>query len=282
MNAFVKKLAFCLSSALALAVLASPASAENGSYGYLSVVEGSATLMQSGTNERSAAEINQPVLAGDRLAVPNRSRVEVLLADRNILRVDGGSELILERLAASPDGNDRASVVRLLEGNLQIVVTQDSLGDELPRIETPNATIYLQDFGTYRVTADREGWSELVVRRGTAEVVTDRGRERVRADEEVIIEDKGDGDRYAGAQVRQAGGFDSLERWGRQLDDDYASNASSDSLRYVDDNLRYAARAARQPRRLGPCGRLRLLAPARGRRLAPLLERPLGLYPGGP
>lgn len=239
MNAFVKKLAFCLSSALVLTALAVPASAETGSYGYLSVVEGSATLMQSGTNERSAAEINQPVLAGDRLWVPDRSRVEILLADRNILRVDGGSELILERLAASPDGEDRATVVRLLEGNLQVIVTQDSLGDELPRIETPNATIYPQDFGSYRVTADREGWSELVVRRGTAEVVTDRGRERVRADEGAVI----DGDRYAGVEVREAGGFDSLERWARQLDDDYASYASSDRLRPIDDNLRYSARS---------------------------------------
>ncbi|HEV2854108.1 MAG TPA: DUF6600 domain-containing protein [Thermoanaerobaculia bacterium] len=238
MNALTKKLASCFAFACGLAALAVPALAETGSYGYLSVVEGSATLMQAGTNERSTAEVNQPVLAGDRLWVPDRSRVEILLADRNILRVDGGSELILERLAASPDRDDRATVVRLLEGNLQLIVTQDSLGDELPRVETPNATIYPQNFGSYRVTADREGWSELVVRRGTAQVVTDRGTEQVRADEEAVI----DGDRYAGAEVREAGAFDSLERWARQLDDDYSSYASSDHLRPIDDNLRYAAR----------------------------------------
>lgn len=239
MNAFVKKLAFCLTFTLGLAAagVSAAVASETGSYGYLSVVEGSATLMQSDTDERSAAEVNQPVLAGDRLWVPERSRVEILLADRNILRIDGGSELVLERLAASPDGNDRATVVRLLEGNLQLIVTQDSLGDDLPRVETPNATIYPQDFGTYRVTADREGWSELVVRRGVAEVVTDDGKERVRADEEAVV----DGDRYEDIEVREAGGFDSLERWARQLDDDYSSYAS-DRLTNVDDNLRYAAR----------------------------------------
>jgi hypothetical protein len=234
MNAFSRRLVSRFALALgAVALAAAPAAAGTGSYGYLSVVEGSATLMQAGTDERGSAEVNQPVLAGDRLWVPDRSRVEIVLADRNILRVDGGSELILERLAESPDRDDRATVLRLVEGNLQLIVTQDSLGDELPRVETPNATIYPQNFGAYRITADSDGWSEVVVRRGTAEVVTDRGTQRVRADEAAVI----DGDRYASADVRPAGGFDSLERWARQLDDQYASSDQG----YVDDNLRYQA-----------------------------------------
>ena len=233
MNAPKKLLVSILTLAAGLLGLAVPAAAENGSYGYFRVVEGSATVMQAGTEERASAEINQPVLAGDRIWVPDRSRIEVVLADRNIVRVDGGSELLLERLAASPYRDDRATVLRLLEGNLQLVVTQDSLGDELPRIETPNATIYPQNFGVYRITADREGWSEVVVRRGTAEVVTERDKIELQADERTVI----DGDRYADSEVQQAGGFDPLERWGRELDDDYASA----DLRYVDDDLRYEA-----------------------------------------
>lgn len=233
MNASKKKLVPRLALALGLLASATAAAAENGSYGYFRVVEGPATLLQAGTDDRSTAEINQPVLAGDRVSVPDRSRLEIVLADRNIVRLDGGSELILERLAASPDRSDRATVLRLLEGNLQLVVTQDSLGDELPRVETPNATIYPQTFGVYRITADREGWSEVVVRRGTAEVVTDQGTSRVRADEKAVVE----GDRYADIEVREAGGFDPLERWARHLDDDYASA----DVRYVDDNLRYSA-----------------------------------------
>jgi hypothetical protein len=231
MNAFSRRLSSRLALALGLLALAAPVAAtETGSYGYLSVVEGSATLMQAGTDERSSAEINQPVLAGDRLWVPERSRVEIVLADRNILRVDGGSELILEHLAASPDGNDRATVLRLLEGNVQLIVTEDSLGDELPRVETPNATVYPQNFGSYRLTADRDGWSEVVVRRGTAQVVTDRGKQTVRVDESAVI----DGDR-ASAEIGDADTLDSLERWGRQLDDQYASSDAGP----VDDNLRY-------------------------------------------
>jgi hypothetical protein len=231
MRSLTKPFVSLLTLGLGLLAFAAPAAAE--SYGYLRVVEGSATLMQAGTDERSSAEINQPVLAGDRVWVPDRSRVEIVLADRNILRIDGGSELILERLAGSPDRDDRATVVRLLEGNIQLAVVEESLGDELPRIETPSATVYVEDYGIFRVTAEREGWSEVVVRRGSAQVVTEGGSSRIRADEEAVIE----GDRHARVEVREAGRFDSLETWARRLDDEYESA----DMRYVDDNLRYQA-----------------------------------------
>ncbi|HET9210988.1 MAG TPA: DUF6600 domain-containing protein [Thermoanaerobaculia bacterium] len=230
----------CLASALGLLALAGSALADDGGYGYFRVVEGTATVTPAGVSEpgaedRAPAEVNQPILAGDRLSVSGgRSRVEVVLADQNILRVDGNSELVFERLAASPDRDDRATVVRLLGGNVQLIVTQDSLGDELPRIETPNASIYPQDYGTYRITSD-EGWTQLVVRRGAAQVVTDDGSTRVRADEEAVIDDQNTDRR---PDVREAGAFDSLERWGRQLDDEYASADLGD---YVDEGLRYQA-----------------------------------------
>jgi len=233
MNALKKVSVSCFALFAALLAAAAPAVArEGGSYGYIRVIEGSATVVQAGSDESTDAEVNLPVLAGDRIQVPARSRIELVLADRNLVRVDGGSELLLERLAASPDADDRATVLRLLEGNLQLIVTQESEGEELPRVETPNATVYVQSFGVYRVTAESGGWSELVVRRGTAEVVTERGSQIVRADEELVIE----GDRYDDG-VRQAGGFDTLERWATRLDDDYASA----DVRYVDEDLRYAA-----------------------------------------
>ena len=237
MKTLSRLLMVCFTLALGLLGLAGSARADDGGYGYFRVVEGSATVTPAGAeaDDRAPAEVNQPILAGDRLSVSgNRSRVEIILADQNILRVDGNSELVLERLAASPDRDDRATVLRLLSGNAQLIVTQDSLGDELPRVETPDASIYPQDYGTYRITSD-QGWTQLVVRRGSAQVVTDGGSLRVRADEEAVIDNQDPDHR---PEVREAGAFDSLERWGRQLDDEYASADLGD---YVDDNLRYQA-----------------------------------------
>lgn len=216
---------------LLAALAAAPAAAESGNgYGYLRTVEGSATLLQAESEVRTPAEINQPVLAGDRLIVPQRSKVEIILADRNLLRIDGGSEVVLERLAASPESRERATVLRLLEGNIQLVVLEDSLGEELPRIETPNSTIFVQDFGVYRLTADQDIFTQLLVREGKAEIHTDRRSESVRADQQAFVE----GD--SRIDVEPAGSTDSLERWARRLDEE-----GDVDNRYLGDDLRYAA-----------------------------------------
>jgi hypothetical protein len=217
---------------LTLTALPAAAESRDGSYGYFRVIEGSATLMQQ-DGDRQPAEVNQPVLAGDRIWVPERSRAEIILADRNILRLDGGSEVILEQLAASPDGEDPATVLRLQDGNILLTVTTDSLGDQLPRVDTPNATIYTQHFGTYRITATDSRFTELVVRRGKAEVVTDRGSQIVKADETAFVE----GERSADIDVESATAYDALERWADKLEGEgrYADND------YIEDDLRYQA-----------------------------------------
>jgi hypothetical protein len=234
--------------ALALLAPAAPAWADGGSYGYLRVVEGAVTLTPAGGDEPAGADVNQPVLAGDRITVPGHARVEILLADQSLLRVDSGSDLVLERLAASPDRDDRATVVRLLVGNLQLVVSPDWAGGELPQVETARAAVYPQSAGAYRVTADTDGWSQIVVRRGAAEVVAADGRATVAAGQEVVIDrqpgdDPQDAPAAAAADTTrapeavEAGGVDALERWGRQLDEEAAGTDQP----YLDGSLRYAA-----------------------------------------
>jgi hypothetical protein len=249
MNTLIKAVVLRLALATGLlAALAVPATAQpaetgteagsSGSYGYLRVVEGAATLTPA-DGERAAVEINQPVLAGDHLYVPDRSHVEIVLADHNLLRVDGGSELVVERQAGETGRDDQATVIRLLEGNVQLAVIQDSLGDQLPRIDTPNAALYIKNYGIYRITAERDGFSQIVVRRGTAEVVTDQDQKTVYADQQAAIESGND--QEAGIDIQQAGAADSLERWARRLDDEAASELRAENPGNLDDNLRYQA-----------------------------------------
>src|SRR5947208_2662154 len=113
---------------LALAGAAPGFASRDESYGYLRVIDGSATVTQSG-GDRDAAEVNQPVLAGDQIQVARSSRVEVMLADGNILRLDGDTQVTLEQLAASPEGNAPATVIRLDQGNALLIVTEDSVSD---------------------------------------------------------------------------------------------------------------------------------------------------------
>jgi hypothetical protein len=199
------------------------------SYSYVRTLDGSATLVQGDTRDRDALQVNQPILVGDSLWVAPNGRAEVVLSDGNRLRIDGGTEIALEALAASPDRDDPSTILRLSEGNIQLVVDADFLGDDYPRIDTPNATVYANQTGTYRITAS-EGWSEVVARWGAAEVVTREGSVIVRQGEEAVVEGR---DRPR-TQVRRASREDSLEIWGERLDDEgrYAS-------RYVDDSISY-------------------------------------------
>jgi len=202
-----------------------------GSYSYVRVLEGSATLIQGDTGDRDQLQVNQPVLVGDRIWVAPRGRLEIVLSDRNLLRIDSGSEVVFDALAGSPDRQDPLTVLRVPQGNAQLVVVSDFLGDGLPRVDTPNATVYAYDLGTFRITSDSENWTEVVARDGSAEVVTHNDSFLIEAGDEAIV----DGDRDPSAQVRQASNVDSLELWGERLDREarYAENP------YVDESLRY-------------------------------------------
>jgi hypothetical protein len=214
--------------ALVLAGATAVAAADT-SYGYVRSLEGRGTLdpAAGGSEELN---LNQPLLAGDRVIVGARSRLELALADYNLARLDEGSELLLERLASSADRDDSVTVLRLQRGELQVVVHEQALGDELPRVDTPNATVYVLAPGTYRIAAVDPDWSEVVVRAGQAEVLT-RGSSARLADGEAI---EVEGDRVHRAA---AAGEDGLERWAQRLDRD-AQAAASD---YVEPELRYAA-----------------------------------------
>jgi|CXWL01.1.fsa_nt_gi hypothetical protein len=206
--------------------------AEDGGYSYARTLEGTAVITVAG-GDREDLELNQPILAGDRVTVPPRSRLEVALSDHTLLRIDGDSSLIFQALAGSPDREDRATVIELEHGNLQWVIERDALGTELPRIETGNATLHLVEAGVFRITADGD-WTELTVRRGEAEVVAGREDLVVGAGESVVV----DGWRDAAPRIRVADREDPLERWGHQLDREaeYASDEGD-----LDPSLRYRA-----------------------------------------
>lgn len=226
-----------LAAAAALLALPAVLLAAEGSYSYVRTVEGSARLLAAGAapaGERpEQLEINQPILTGDQLLAASRSRLDIELSDGNLLRVDGDSELVFDQLAGSGDGNARSTLLRLENGEIQMVVVEDSIGQEFPRVDTANATVYLQSAGTFLVTAAAPDWTTVVVREGSAEVVTRSGSWSVGAGEELRIE----GNDRARASLVQASARTALERWGQRLDAEVAAA----TYRHVDPSLRYAA-----------------------------------------
>jgi hypothetical protein len=196
---------------------------------YLGTLEGSGTLTPVG-GERQVLEINQPLGSGDRVWLERDARAELVLPDGGEVRVDGGTDLTFGN---SGDAADTGDALRLDAGSVQVVTDQGGDHGRGVRLDTENATAYLDGGGRYLVETDRSGWTRVVVREGSAEVMTERGSRRLQAGDETQI----DGDVDARIAVYDAGGWSSIERWGGRLDD----QARRAAVRYVDPSLRYAA-----------------------------------------
>ncbi len=206
------------------------------SYSYLREVEGTVTISSVGASPASeGADVNQPLLTGDQLRLPRGSRAEAVLADRTLLRLGGGASLTLARIAFSGDRDDRVTTLDLEAGEIVLQVGEDALGDQLPEVRAAGATLYVQQPGRYRVTADQGGWTEVVVREGYAELVSDRGSTIVRAGEAATLL----ADRYGRVEIRSAPAEDALERWGRDLYE--RAQVARTTVVHVDPNLAYAA-----------------------------------------
>ena len=216
-----------------------PIADERASYSFLRTLEGDATVAAAGQGVGEALEVNQPLLTGDQVRVGPDSRLELALSDRNRLRLGAETGLVLERLAFSGDREERITVLRLEGGELLLEVSEEALGDELPRIITANATVYIQQPGEYRVESgvedDGQAWTRVVTRRGYAEIVTDRGSSVVREAEAILAL----GDRSPRLELAAADAPDELERWGAELSGRVL--AGSRSAAYVEPHLAYDA-----------------------------------------
>ncbi len=208
---------------------------EQTSYSFIRTLDGQATLASVGRGPGEAATVQQPLMQGDRIQVAAGARLEIALADRNLLRVGGESSLVLARVAFSADRDDRTTLLDLQAGEIVLQVTDQALGDQLPEISTPVGSIYIHEPGTYRIQVQPDGSCEVAVRSGFAELLTERGSTVVRSGEDALALP----DHWSSVELAAAGPLDGLERWGAELDEG-ARLASSRTL-HVEPYLAYQA-----------------------------------------
>jgi hypothetical protein len=238
-NSWILALALGLSAVPAAAQVSQETQAtaqpldERESYAFVRTIDGDVAVATEGQGIGANIERNQPLLTGDRIDTRD-GRIEIVLPDRNRLLIGGDSAVRLDRLAYSGDRESRVTVLGIEAGELLLEVTEEALGDELPQIQHDAATIYVQEPGLYRVRAE-DGWLELVAREGYAEMVTSRGSTVVRAGEAA----EAGGDSWGRIEISDAGGLDTLERWGQNVE--RPARRSGGSVRYLDDDLDYAA-----------------------------------------
>jgi hypothetical protein len=170
-------------------LLAAAASADDsgtrGSYSYIRGMTGEATVA-SRWNGNVEARRNMPISVGDEISVAQGGRIEIGLADGNALFLGGGTHASFESLSEQQGEDDQFSAIRLTDGDA-LMSAMGSGEDQIPRIDTDDATVYLSAGARVRVNSDPRRGTVVIGRAGSAEVRTRAGTYTVKAGQYLMV-----------------------------------------------------------------------------------------------
>ena len=169
----------------------------------ISLIHGDVSTQRGDSGEWSAAALNAPVVGGDKVSTGERSRVEVQLDDANILRLG-------DRSQANITGLTRNQIqVQLGQGIATYSVFKG--GESAAEIDTPNVAIRpAQRDGSYRIEVNANGETQVIVRKGEADIATPQGSTRLEQGQLATIRGTGDDVQY---KISDAPPKDSWDSW---------------------------------------------------------------------
>jgi hypothetical protein len=213
----------------AIAVLAVPSYGRDRSHSYITYDDGGTTIRQSEDGRDVDARVNMPVFPGDEVTTGRRGRVEIRMADGNIIALDRSTSVEFKSILDSYDGDSEQTVVELKYGH--VAIQRDDETRQLLRLDTSNASYAATEVATYAVETDAKNNDRVTVFDGTMEVRTPARTARVREGEEARIDDGGIYDLVSAHNTA-----DEFERWFIQR----ASRYNTASGRYLDRSLAYS------------------------------------------
>ena len=134
----------------------------------ISLIHGDVSTQRGDSGDWAAAALNQPIMSSDKVSTGVRSRTEVQLDQANILRLG-------DNTLTTVAGLTRTQIqVQVARGLVDYTVFKGSEADV--EIDTANVAIHpARADGIYRVEVNSEGETQIVVRRGEAEISTPQG-----------------------------------------------------------------------------------------------------------
>ncbi len=139
----------------------------------ISVINGEVSVRRGDSGDLMAATINAPLVVQDTVLTGLSSRAEVQFDYANMIRLASMAEIRLAELEYE------RYLVQVVQGTVTFRVLRDT-GAET-EISTPSVSVRPMKKGTYRITVQPDGSSEITVRTGAAEIYTPRGTERLRS-----------------------------------------------------------------------------------------------------
>jgi len=129
----------------------------------ISLIHGDVSTQHGDSKDWSAAALNAPVLAGDRVSTGDKARTEIQLDYANMLRLAEHSQANITQLTRSQ------IQVQLGHGMANYSVYKNSDADA--EIDTPNVAIRTERReSSFRILVTADDHTEVLVRRGEVEV----------------------------------------------------------------------------------------------------------------
>jgi hypothetical protein len=173
----------------------------------ISLINGDVSVRRGDSGDWVAGVINAPLLTDDYVASGPNSRAEIQFDANNLLRVGGNAELRLTQLEYGRNQMELAHgvmtyrMLRPSDGNIEV--------------DTPSLSVRPQHPGSFRVSVNDAGETEVTARNGDVEVFTPRGSQWVR-NGQTLMARGASGD--AEFQVVAAGAPDEWDRWSDSRD----------------------------------------------------------------
>ena len=185
----------------------------------ISLINGDVSVRRGDSGEWVAGVINAPLLTDDRVATGPNSRAEVQFDASNLVRLGANGELRLTQLESA------RFQMELARGVMTYRMLRPSDGNI--EIDTPSLSVRPSRQGSFRISVNEGGETEITARNGEVEVFTPHGSQWVR-DGQTLMARGTSAD--AEFQVTAAGGMDEWDRWSDNRDRTITQSVSS---RYV-------------------------------------------------
>jgi hypothetical protein len=187
--------------------------------GRLSFASGEVSFSPAGNDEWVEAQVNRPLVTGDRVWADNNSRAEISVDDSTWWLGDQTSVTVSNL-------DDRIAQMQIHEGTLDVRVRRLPAGNII-EIDTPNLAFSVTRPGRYRIDVDaQDGATIVAVREGAGDVYGENASYVVAA---------GQAYRFYGTDLRDSElvalpGVDAFERWSMERDRRFTNSVAA---RYV-------------------------------------------------
>jgi hypothetical protein len=174
----------------------------------ITFLQGDVSFLRAGVQEWSDAAENLPLLTGDQIYVGSRGRVEIQFGRGNYVRLSEKTALTITELS------DTAALLEVTEGIAIIRLERYGSAWERFEVDTPNSALVLKQDGVYRVNVRGEQDSEVIVRKGLAEVFADDGNFKLREGQRLTVDTTPNGRLQIAADTSN----DDWDRWSYDRD----------------------------------------------------------------